>query len=53
MALVTESVLPSFLHPQFFPHMHIGWGGMDRIDLAQNREQWRALVNRVMNLWVP
>jgi hypothetical protein len=22
----------------------IGWDGMDRIDLAQNREQWRALV---------
>jgi hypothetical protein len=31
----------------------IGWGGMDRIDLAQNRDQRRALVNTVMNLWVP
>jgi hypothetical protein len=30
-----------------------GWDGMDRIDLAQNRDQWRALVNTVMNLWVP
>jgi hypothetical protein len=26
---------------------------MDWIDLAQNRDQWRALVNTVMNLWVP
>jgi hypothetical protein len=31
----------------------LGWDGMDRIDLAQNRDQWRALVNTVMNLLVP
>jgi hypothetical protein len=31
----------------------IGWGGMDWIDLAQDRDQWRVLVNTVMNLWVP
>jgi hypothetical protein len=31
----------------------IGWGGMDWIDLAQDRGQWRALVNTVMNLHVP
>jgi hypothetical protein len=31
----------------------IGWGGMDWIDLAQDREQWRALVNNVMNLRLP
>jgi hypothetical protein len=31
----------------------IGWGGMDRIDLARDRDQWKALVNTVMNLWVP
>jgi hypothetical protein len=30
----------------------IGWG-MDWIDLAQDRDQWRALVNTVMNLSVP
>jgi hypothetical protein len=31
----------------------IGCGGMGWIDLAQDRDQWRALVNTVMNLWVP
>jgi hypothetical protein len=30
-----------------------GWGGMDWIDLAQDRDQWRALVNTVMNLHIP
>jgi hypothetical protein len=30
----------------------IGWGGMDWIDLAQDRDQLRALVNTVMNLQV-
>jgi hypothetical protein len=44
--------------------MHIGywwesqkvrdhWDGMDWIDVAQDRDRWRALVNTVMNLWVP
>jgi hypothetical protein len=31
----------------------IGWDGVDWIDLAQDRGQWRALVNTVMNLRVP
>jgi hypothetical protein len=31
----------------------IGWDGMDWIDLFQDRNQWRALVNTVMNLRVP
>jgi hypothetical protein len=30
----------------------IGWGGVDWIDLAQDRNQWRALMNIVMNLSV-
>jgi hypothetical protein len=33
--------------------IEIGWDGMDCIDLAQDRNQWRALVNMVMNLRVP
>jgi hypothetical protein len=31
----------------------IGWGGMDWIDLSQDRDQYRALVSTVMNLRVP
>jgi hypothetical protein len=30
--------------------IEIGWGGMDWIHLAQVRDQWRTLVNTVMNL---
>jgi hypothetical protein len=30
-----------------------GWDGIDWIDLAQERGQWRAVVNTVMNLRVP
>jgi hypothetical protein len=31
----------------------IEWGGMDSIDLVQDRDQWRALVNMMMKLRVP
>jgi hypothetical protein len=30
----------------------IGWGGMDWIDLAWDRDQWRALVNKIKYLSV-
>jgi hypothetical protein len=31
----------------------VGWGGMDWIDMAQDRDRWRVLVSAVMNLRVP
>jgi hypothetical protein len=34
-------------------HREIGWDGTDWIDLAQDRDKWKALVNKVMNLPVP
>jgi hypothetical protein len=30
----------------------VGWDGVDWIDMAQDRDQWRALVNMVLNLLV-
>jgi hypothetical protein len=31
----------------------VGWGDVDWIGLAQDRNRWRALVNSVLNPWVP
>jgi hypothetical protein len=31
----------------------LGWEGMDRIYLPQDKDKWRAVVNAVMNLQLP
>jgi hypothetical protein len=31
----------------------VGWSDVEWIGLAQDRNRWRALVNSVLNLWVP
>jgi hypothetical protein len=31
----------------------VRWSDEDSIDLAQDRNRWKALVNSVLNLWVP
>jgi hypothetical protein len=31
----------------------MGWSSMDWTDLVLDRDQWRACVNLVKNLWVP
>jgi hypothetical protein len=33
--------------------IEIGWSGMDWIELAQDRNQWRAVVNTIIYLLVP
>jgi hypothetical protein len=33
--------------------LRMGLGGVDWIGTAQDRYRWRALINAVMNLWVP
>jgi hypothetical protein len=33
--------------------LEIGWGGVDWIELAQDRDRWRALMNSMLNLLVP
>jgi hypothetical protein len=31
----------------------VGCEGIDWIDVVQDRDRWRALLNAVMNIWVP
>jgi hypothetical protein len=31
----------------------VGGGGMNYVELAQDRDRWWALLNGIMNLWVP
>jgi hypothetical protein len=33
--------------------LEVGWGNVDWIGLAQDRDRWRALLNSVLNLRVP
>jgi hypothetical protein len=33
--------------------VEVGGGDVDWIGLAQDRDRWRAVVNSVLNLWVP
>jgi hypothetical protein len=33
--------------------VEVGWGDVDRIGLAQDRDTWRALVNSILNLRIP
>jgi hypothetical protein len=33
--------------------VEVGWGDVDWIGLALDRDRWRALVNSILNPWVP
>jgi hypothetical protein len=38
---------------ELYDFREIEWGDMDWIDLAEDMDKWRAVVNTVMNLRVP
>jgi hypothetical protein len=50
---VISQMIDSFLYSRSIILIIIGGDSIDWIDLAQDRNQWRALVNTVMNLQVP
>jgi hypothetical protein len=40
-------------HSIIMDHREVGWKGVDWIPLSQHGDQWRAVVNMLMKLWVP
>jgi hypothetical protein len=42
-----------WLHNIMMDLVEVGWGDVDWIGLAQDKGRWKALVNSVLNLWVP
>jgi len=49
----SEGKRPLGRHRCRWENIKVECGGMDWIDLAQNKDKWQALVNAVMNLRVP
>jgi hypothetical protein len=48
-----ERPRPRWLDNIRMDFVEVGWGGVDWISLAEDRDRWRALVNSVLNLRVP